>query len=810
MAEEGKNGVNFCAMEQKWQQHWAKQNTYAFNHKSAAAIYSIDTPPPTVSGRMHLGHAFSYTQADFIARYKRMKGFNVFYPFGLDDNGLATERLVEKSRNIRAKDFTREEFIKICLEETKKHEEAMIADFKSLGLSVDWGTLYRTIDGLARKTSQKSFLELNKIKRVYRKEAPSMWCPACETAIAQAELEDVEMDSTFNDIVFRAGNENLVIATTRPELLPSCVAVFIHPTDKRRAKLLGKKARVPLFDYEVPILEDQRVDPEKGTGIVMCCTFGDQTDMEWYFAHNLPLKMSIAPDGRMTKLAGKYEGMKIKEARKKIIDDLKEAGLLLGQKHIKHVVNVHERCKTEIEIMNAKQWFLKYLDLKQEFIKKGKELNWFPKHMRVRYDNWINGLQWDWSLSRQRFFGVPFPVWYCKKCGAEIFASEEQLPVDPLQHQPKAKECPKCKGKEFIPEKDVMDTWATSSLTPQINSRWASDEKSHKKLFPMSLRPQAHDIITLWAFNTIVKAYFHEGKLPWENIMISGHALDPKGRKMSKSTGNVIEPVQMIDKYSADMLRYWAASGTLGEDLPFQEKEFVSGKKFLTKLMNASSFVAMKTQGSSLADFGKEKKNLRIVDKWLLARFEKTKKIASESLENYEFSKALSAIRNFFWLEFADFYIEEVKYRVYDDSNKSGKAAKAVLLKILTEMVKMLAPFVPHTCEEIFRANFKGTMKTDSVHLEKWPEAEEKLIDEEAEKIGETAKSIIAALRKYKSDKKLAMNAELGKVIVFAEKTKGLEEALEDIKRTMNLKEIAIAKGEGKIAVSEGISLEVE
>src|SRR3989344_2070315 len=426
---EGK-GIDFRAIEEKWRKQWEKDKTYNFDYKRDGSIYSIDTPPPTVSGRMHLGHAFSYAQADFIARYKRMKGFNVFYPFGLDDNGLATERLVEKSKNIRAKDFTREQFIKICLEETKKHEDIMLKDFGMLGLSVDWNTLYRTIDSRERKTSQKSFIDIYKKGRAYRKEAPSMWCPSCETTIAQAELEDVELDSTFNDIIFKLENKkDIIIATTRPELLSSSVAVFIHPSDKRKKELLGKKARVPLFNFDVPILEDARVDPEKGSGLVMCCTFGDQTDMEWYFAHNLPLKMSFTKDGRMTKLAGKYEGKKIKDARKEIIADLKEAGLLLNQKPIKHVVNVHERCKTEIEIMNTKQWFIKYLDLKEKFLEKGNELKWYPKHMKVRYDNWIKGLQWDWSVSRQRFFGVPFPIWYCKKCEEAIVAEEKQLPV---------------------------------------------------------------------------------------------------------------------------------------------------------------------------------------------------------------------------------------------------------------------------------------------------------------------------------------------------------------------------------------------
>ena len=802
----------FLESERKWQASWEKGKIYDFDSASKKPIFSIDTPPPTVSGRMHLGHAFSYAQADFIARYKRMNGFNVFYPFGLDDNGLATERLVEKSRSIRAKDFTREQFIKICLEETRKHEDVMISDFKALGLSLDWNLLYRTIEPLARKTSQKSFLEIYKEKRAYRKEAPSMWCPTCETAIAQAELEDVEMDSTFNDLIFKIkGGGEIIIATTRPEMLSSCVAVFIHPSDKRKKELLEKKVIVPISGHEVTVLEDARVDPEKGTGIVMCCTFGDQTDMEWYFAHSLPLRVGFTPDGRMSALAGKYAGKKIREARKEIILDLKEAGLLKSQKAIRHAVKVHERCKSEMEIMNTKQLFFKYLDLKDEFLKKGNELKWHPEHMKIRFENWIKGLQWDWSVSRQRFFGVPFPLWYCKKCEETITADEKQLPVDPLQDKPLVKKCPKCGGTEFVPEKDVLDTWATSSLTPQINSKWAEDKKLHAKIFPMSLRPQAHDIITLWAFNTVVKAYFHEKKLPWKNIMISGHALDPKGRKMSKSLGNVVNPVEMVEKYSADMLRYWAANGSLGEDLPFQEKEFLSAKKFLTKLSNAAKFVAMKTQGVKLSDFEKEKKNMHELDRWILSIFSRTKKEATEALESYEYSKALSALRNFFWLEFADYYIEQVKHRVYSESDKSSGAAKAVLVKIFTEILKMLSPFVPHTTEEIFQSNFKAYMNETSVHLEKWPEEDEKLLDESAEKAGELAKTIIAVLRKHKSEKNMAMNAEISEVKVFFEKDEGMfAKVEEDIKKTMNVKVISMGKGNGPIRPGTGVSLEIK
>lgn len=796
-------GIDFHSLEEKWQKNWEKEKVYSFDHKRDGNIYSIDTPPPTVSGKMHLGHAFSYTQADFIARYKRMQGFNVFYPFGFDDNGLATERLVEKSRKIRAKDFTREEFIKICLEETKKHEKIMHKDFSSLGLSVDWSTLYRTIDKRERKTSQKSFIEIYEKKRAYRKDAPSMWCPTCETAIAQAELEDKEFPSKFVYIKAEVeGGKQITYATTRPELLHACICITVHPDDERYKDFVGKKAKIPVSNEWVPIIADESAKIDFGTGAVYWCPYSDATSIEFVATHpQFKIKPVVGKDGRLNEIAREYAGLKAEEARTKIIEALEKGGHVEKIEPIKHDVSVHERCKTPIEVYSTKQWFIKYLDLKKDFLKKGAELNWYPKqHMKVRYDNWIKGLQWDWSISRQRFFGVPFPVWYCKSCGEILIAKEEQLPVDPIQDKPIGP-CPKCKSKEFEPEKDVLDTWMTSSLTPQINSHWIDDKEMHKKLFPMSMRPQAHDIITLWAFNTIVKAYFHHNSLPWKDIMISGHALDPKGRKMSKSLGNTIEPVEMIKKYSADMLRYWAATGSLGDDLPFQEKDFVSAKKFLTKIYNASKFVAMQTKGIKLDDFNKEKKNFNEIDKWILSRFSKVKKEATESFENYEYSKALSSVRNFFWLEFADYYIEEVKHRVYDEKNKSN-TAKIVLVKINTEILKLLSPFIPHLTEETFQENFKEYAKEKSIHLEKWPGIEKEMINEKAEEAGELAKNIIGEIRKYKSEKNLSMNAEIQKAIIYTEKPELLEKIEEDVKATMKVKEIIVEKGPLKVEIS--------
>ncbi|MBW2999443.1 valine--tRNA ligase, partial [Candidatus Woesearchaeota archaeon] len=517
---------DFKVEEPKWQRFWEEKAIYKFDPKSKKEIYSVDTPPPTVSGKMHMGHAFSYAQQDFAVRFHRMLGKNVFYPFGTDDNGLATDRMIEKMKGVKSAEMDRKEYVKLCLETLEEIRPKYIADWKKIGMSCEWSIYYTTINEHCQRISQKSFIDLYKAGREYQKEAPTIWCPHCNTAIAQVELEDRELTSFFSDIVFKLEDgSDLIIATTRPELLASCVAVFFHPDDDRYKKLKGKKAKVPLFNHEVPILPDERADPEKGTGIVMCCTFGDQTDIEWYKAHNLPLIMSITGDGKMNEKAGKYKGMTIKEAREKIIEDLKKENLLVKEKKISHTVNVHERCGTEVEILNTKQWFIKYLDLKDTFLKAGKQMKWFPPHMRVRYDNWIKGLQWDWCISRQRHFGVPFPVWYCKKCEEVILAEKDQLPVDPLTDKPK-KPC-KCGSKDFVPEKDMLDTWATSSLTPQIAAELFIEKGLYDKLYPMNLRPQAHDIITFWLFNTVVKSQMHAKKNPWKDIMISGFALDP-------------------------------------------------------------------------------------------------------------------------------------------------------------------------------------------------------------------------------------------------------------------------------------------
>lgn len=792
--------------EAKWQKFWDKQGIVKSNVTKGGDIYSIDTPPPTVSGRMHIGHAFSYTQGDFIARFHRMRGRRVFYPYGTDDNGLPTERLVEKMKNVRATTMDRGEFVTLCRKTLDEIKPQFIKDWKDLGISCDFEENYSTIDEHCVKTSQLSFVDLYEKGRVYQEETPISWCTQCQTAIAQAEFDNVELASTFNDIIFKVGGKDVVIATTRPELLAACVAVIAHPSDKRYETLFGKFATVPLFGHEVPIIADEKADPEKGTGIVMCCTFGDKTDIEWWRKHNLPLRVVFEKYGKMNKLAGKYEGLSIKDARKQIVEDLKTANLLVGQKPITHAVNTHERCSTELEFMKTKQWYIKVLDKKQELIEAGDKITWYPTHMKVRYVHWVENLQWDWCISRQRFFGVPFPVWHCKKCGMIKLAERSQLPVDPMKDKPKSS-CA-CGGKDFAPELDVMDTWATSSVTPQIALNWAEGSKEFGKMFPMSVRFQAHDIIRTWAFYTIVKAVFHHNIPPWKNIMIAGHALDPHGKKMSKSKGNVVDPVQTIQKYCADALRFWAATSKLGDDLPFQEKELVTGMKFITKLWNASRFAIMHLQ-----DYDMNKGELNAIDKCMLSKLARLIRDCTDSFEAYEYSRTKADAEKFFWHMICDNYLEIAKGRLYEP-DKHGEAARRgaqyTTYQLILTTLKLMAPITPHITEAVYQSYFVKKEDHASIHQSEWPVFDKSMIDESAEDIGEKAIAIIAAVRKHKSDNDKSLNTPVKEIVIECseEDQHRLATVFDDIKATCKAGDIVFGKGDVESAV-KGVTVSV-
>ena len=763
---------NVLEAESRWQEYWEKQGIYKFNPLKKDKLFAVDTPPPTVSGRMHIGHAFSYAQQDFIVRFRRMKQDNVFYPFGTDDNGLPTERMVERINNVRSTSMKRSEFIDLCLKTLKKTTPEFIRDWKLLGVSADYSLCYSTIDKNSQKISQQSFLELFQRGIVYKKEFPTIWCPECQTAIAQAELEDKQQDSLFSTIRFNVGGKNLFIATTRPELLPACVAVFVNPADEKHKHLAGKKAKVPLFNFEVPVIADKSADMTKGTGVLMVCSYGDRFDVDAIQKHNLEPKIVLNKDGTIH--CEKYSGLKIKDARRKILQELKQQNLIVEEKRITHVVNVHDKCGSEIEFIPTEQWFIRVLDKKQELIKQGRKIRWHPPFMLKRYEAWINGLEWDWSISRSRHFGVPIPVWECKKCKTIILPEEKELPVDPLQVK---KKCSKCDS--FAePETKVLDTWATSSLTPQITSSLGGNSIK----LPFSLRPQAHDIIRTWAFYTIAKSYLHENQIPWEDIMISGF-VTLKGEKMSKSKGNVIQPQEVIGKYGADSLRFWAAGSKLGEDLDYQEKDIVTGKRLITKLWNASKFALI-----NLEDYnGKKPKNLELMDKWILCKLSELIKNCTEYFENYEYSKVKSETENFFWHTFCDNYLEISKRRIYQGTEEEKNSAQYTLYTALLSIIKLFAPIMPHITEEIYHLRFAEDEKCDSLHASRWPELS--LDDKNAIISGDIFIDILQKVRQFKAANKKSLKS-LVSLDLEKEKLSRIQPAIEDFKAVVNAKGI--------------------
>ncbi len=781
---------DFRQTEREMQKFWKENNIYAFDRESRQEIYSIDTPPPTVSGSLHIGHIFSYTQAEMIARFKRMQGYNVYYPFGFDDNGLPTERLVERDEGIIARNIPGSEFIKKCISTAGKYEKEFRDLWESLGFSVDWSLQYETINPLVRRISQKSFIRLFKEGKAYMKESPVLWCTGCRTSIAQAELDTLDKDTIFNFIPFAVGEERLTVATTRPELLYGCVCLFVNPRDQRYKKYIGEKAQVPLYGYSIPILADEKVSQEKGTGAVMCATFGDSADVEWYEKYKLPFRRVIEPDGTISKNVPIIGGLKISEARKLIIQQLRDWELLTGEQNITHTVAVHERCGREVEIIPSKQWYIDILSNRDQFLKAADRINWYPAHMKNRYTLWVENLKWDWCISRQRYFGVPIPVWYCKNCGEPVTASEELLPVNPAETTP-GKTC-SCGGKDFIPESAVFDTWATSSVTPQINAKWGEGDDMSGRLLPMSLRTQAHEIIRTWAFYTIVKSLYHTGEIPWRDIMICGYVLAKKGEKISKSKNNSgLSPAQLIETHSADVIRYWAANSRLGTDTFFASDELAIAGRFITKLWNATKFAA-----SHLQDFVPcTKLTLLPVDKWIIESCRQTVSKAAGYLERYEIGLARHEIDEFFWKDFCDYYLEIVKERLYQPGKhgyQERHSAQAALYFSMLNILKLYAIYVPHITEYLYQEFFRQREGGISLHRLCWEKSGS--VDEEIISFGEKLKAVISDIRRYKSENSLSMKAEIEKVVIEGEgfHKDMIEKSIKDIKACCNAREVQI------------------
>jgi valyl-tRNA synthetase len=746
--------------EPHWQRYWQEAGIFRYDPESGRPVYTIDTPPPTVSGMIHMGHVFSYVQAEVLARYHRMKGEEVFYPFCFDDNGLPSERFTERTKGVRAHAMPRSEFVKLCLEVTKDAEAGFRDLWTRMGFSCDWDQMYTTIDPWVRRISQRSFLDLHDRGRVYRRETPTLWCPECMTAVAQAETEDREVPSTFFDLEFPlAGGGAIPIATTRPELIPACGAVFRNPEDARWTHLEGRTAVVPLQGREVAIIPDARVAADKGSGLVMCCTFGDTTDIAWYEQYGLELRIILERNGTLNGLAGFLEGLPAARAREAMVARLDGEGLHRGGKPITHAVNVHERCGTPLEYLVYPQWFIRILDLKDELLARGAQVRWHPHMFRVRFDHWVENLRWDWCISRQRYFGVPFPLWYCSDCGAPVLARPEDLPVDPLEDSPRDP-CPACGSGSFLPEADVMDTWATSSLTPQINARWGERDE-RPGFLPMGLRPQAHDIIRTWAFYTIVKAHIHHGDIPWRDMMISGHALNPSREKMSKSKGNVAgDPLAALQSYSADELRYWACSSRLGTDVVFSEEVLGLGRRLVTKMWNAVRFAAQHLQDYDPAAPAAPEP----FDLWIDARTAATAAAATAGMEEYEYSVCIREAETFFWSALCDNYLEIAKSRLYSEPGPRRAAAQRSLYNALYTALRLFSPVLVHISEELYQEVFRRFEGHVSIHVAPWPPAAG--VDAAALEAGERALAVVEQARRYKSERGLSMASAIPLLIV--------------------------------------------
>ena len=824
--------VGVDGLEEKWCRDWDESGVYRFrNTRERSGVYSIDTPPPTVSGHLHVGHVFSYTHTDVIARFKRMQGYDVFYPMGWDDNGLPTERRVQnyygvrvdtslkydpdfkppfhgtKGKKISAKDqvpVSRQNFIELCEELTAEDEKLFERLWRSLGLSIDWSQTYHTIGEHPRRVAQKAFLRNLARGEAYQKEAPGLWDVTFQTAVAQAELESREYDGFYHRVAFRFQDGTpIYIETTRPELLAACGALIAHPDDKRYQQYFGQKVYSPLFKVEVPILAHPAAEMDKGAGIAMCCTFGDVTDVEWWRDLKLPTRSIIQRNGRIimatpdwiTDQGGKdifeqIEGKTTFSARKIIVDALREAGDLDGEpKPTKRMTNFYEKGDKPLEIVTSRQWYLRNggtdKKLNQELLERGKELDFHPNFMRVRYSNWVEGLNGDWLISRQRFFGVPFPLWYPVTADGEtdyahpITPEEDRLPIDPSTDVPEGfDETQRDQPGGFTAEKDIMDTWATSSLTPQIVTHWAEpgedDQALFKATFPMDLRPQGQDIIRTWLFSSVDRAHLENGCLPWSNATLSGWILDPDHKKMSKSKGNVVVPDEPIKKYGADAVRYWASSARLGLDATYDEGQMKIGRRLAVKLLNATKFalaIGREDENHHVGQAAKATWNPADVtvplDRAVLAGLARVIDQATQALDDYEHSKALETVESFFW-NFCDNYIELAKNRAYGTAEATGRtpdqaqvlSARTTLGLVLDALDRLLAPFLPFASEEVWQWMHQGE---GSVHRAPWPQAEayrEAAQGQDPELLTWAGKGL-AALRRIKSEAKVSMKTPI-------------------------------------------------